>query len=150
MTRGLQAAALAFLASHQVMTLATHGSQGVWAAAVFYVNDGFRLYFLSAGHTRHAQNMAASPHCAATIQQDYQDWEAIQGMQMAGTVALLAGHERQTAVARYQKKYPFMAQPDPQIETAVQKVNWYSFQPDLLYLIDNRQELGHRDQVPLP
>ena len=51
--------ALDYLNSHHVLTLATHGPEGVWAAAVFYTNDGFRLYFLSAGHTRRARNMAA-------------------------------------------------------------------------------------------
>ena len=30
-----------------VMTLATGGDQGPWAAALFYVHEGFTLYFLS-------------------------------------------------------------------------------------------------------
>jgi uncharacterized protein YhbP (UPF0306 family) len=81
--------ALAYLANHQVMTLATTGPRGVWAAAVFYVNDGFDLIFLSAGHTRHAQNMTAVPHIAATIQEDYRDWQQIQGIQLEGSVSLL-------------------------------------------------------------
>ena len=78
--------ALDYLAGHHVMTLATYGPEGLWAAAVFYANDGFQLYFLSAGHTRHARNMAASPQAAATIQEDYADWAAIKGIQLEGTV----------------------------------------------------------------
>ena len=53
-----RAQALAYLAAHHVVTIATHGPLGLWAAAVFYANDGFRLVFLSAGHTRHAQNLS--------------------------------------------------------------------------------------------
>ena len=92
--------ALAYLAEHHVMTLATHGPLGLWAAAVFYASDGFQLYFLSAGHTRHAQNMAASPRVAATIQEDYDDWTAIQGIQLEGTARPLAG---------LRQKYPAQA-----------------------------------------
>lgn len=141
--------ALHYLANHQVMTLATSGENGVWAAAVFYVNDGFDLYFLSAGHTRHAQNFEQNAHIAATIQEDYADWQAIQGIQLEGDVLQLRGEARATAVSRYQQKYPFMAQDLPDIQTAVAKVNWYRLRPSKLYFIDNRKGLGHRDEVAL-
>jgi uncharacterized protein len=64
------------------MTLATTGSLGLWAAAVFYANVEFELFFLSAGHTRHGQNLAESWQAAATIQEDYADWQEIQGIQL--------------------------------------------------------------------
>ena len=149
MGRDARALALAYLATHQVMTLATTGPQGLWAAAVFYVNDGFDLTFLSAGHTRHAQNMTAVPHIAATIQEDYRDWEQIQGIQLEGEVALLTDVSRETAVARYRNKYPFLAQGDAKMQAALSKVNWYVLKPDRLYFIDNRMGLGHRDEIDL-
>ena len=46
------------LQSHHVATLATTGAQGVWAAAVFYVHDGWALYFLSSPTSRHCANLA--------------------------------------------------------------------------------------------
>ncbi|MCP4360184.1 MAG: pyridoxamine 5'-phosphate oxidase, partial [Chloroflexi bacterium] len=70
---------LAYLRDHNVMTLATNGPEGLWAAAVFYVNVDFRLYFLSSPTTRHSLNIAARPAVAATIQEDYGDWLAIKG-----------------------------------------------------------------------
>jgi uncharacterized protein YhbP (UPF0306 family) len=147
--RDARALALAYLATHQVMTLATTGPLGVWAAAVFYVNDGFDLIFLSAGHTRHAQNMTAVPRIAATIQEDYRDWEQIQGIQLEGEVALLTDVSRETAVARYLNKYPFLAQADPKMQAALSKVNWYLLKPDRLYFVDNGMGLGHRDEIDL-
>jgi hypothetical protein len=45
----------AYLAGHHVMTLATQGGEGPWAAAVFYASDGASLIFLSAPNTRHAE-----------------------------------------------------------------------------------------------
>ncbi len=141
--------ALAYLQTHHVITLATQGDDGVWAAAVFYVNDDFTLYFLSAGHTRHARNMLAQPHVAAAIQEDYADWPAIRGIQLEGDVRVLGGEARDTAVSLYHRKYPFLNQTNPQIEAALTQVNWYQLTPTRLYFIDNSKGLGHRDEVNL-
>ncbi|WP_420640969.1 pyridoxamine 5'-phosphate oxidase family protein [Candidatus Leptofilum sp.] len=141
--------ALDYLATHQVMTLATEGPEGLWAAAVFYVNDGFDLTFLSAGHTRHARNMTAVPHLAATIQEDYRDWQQIKGIQLEGQVSLLTDVSRETSIARYLQKYPFLAQADANMQNALVEVNWYCLRPERLYFIDNSLGLGHRDEVAL-
>ena len=90
MSDAVRQAALDYLATHQVLTLATHGDGVVWAAAVFYVHEGWSLYFLSAGHTRHARNIANQPRVAGTIQEDYRDWGAIKGIQLEGMVTLLS------------------------------------------------------------
>lgn len=139
--------ALAYVTGHHVMTLVTHGPLGLWAAAVFYADEGFRLYFLSAGHTRHAQNLAASPRVAATIQEDYADWPTIRGIQLEGTVRQLAGEEREAAIDRYRRKYPFLEQATPAIVTALARVNWYCLTPERLYLIDNSRGFGYRDEI---
>ncbi|WP_420629097.1 pyridoxamine 5'-phosphate oxidase family protein [Candidatus Leptofilum sp.] len=141
--------ALDYLATHQVMTLATNGAEGLWAAAVFYVNDGFDLVFLSAGHTRHVRNFTAVPHIAATIQEDYQDWQQIKGIQLEGKVSLLMNVSRETSIARYLQKYPFLANADARMQNALAKVNWYCLRPERLYFIDNSLGLGHRDEVAL-
>ncbi|MBP6015084.1 MAG: pyridoxamine 5'-phosphate oxidase family protein [Candidatus Promineofilum sp.] len=138
-----------YLRDHHVLTLATHGPEGVWAAAVFYANDGFQLYFLSAGHTRHAQNIAASPQVAATIQEDYADWTAIKGIQLEGTVRMLAGKEREAAIALYAKKFSFLTQPISVVESALMRVNWYCLSPARLYFVDNSRGFGHRDGIDL-
>ena len=139
--------ALAYLTGHHVMTLATNGPEGLWAAAVFYVNDGFEFYFLSAGHTRHAQNIAAAPQVAATIQEDYDDWAAIKGIQMEGAVRLLAGREKEGAMALYAEKFDFLRQPITVVEAALLRVNWYCLSPDRLYFVDNSRGFGHRDEI---
>jgi uncharacterized protein len=144
----IRADALAYLEQHHVMSLATVGEEGVWVAAVFYVNDKFDLFFLSAGHTRHGRNLAANPRAAATIQEDYHDWPAIKGIQLEGVVTLLTGEARQAAIERYTRKYPFLADPpDERMKTALTRVNWYQLVPDRLYFIDNSKGLGHRDEI---
>lgn len=142
--------ALAYLQTHQVMTLATVGHDGVWATAVFYANIGFDFYFLSAGHTRHAQNFTQQPQIAATIQEDYRDWPTIQGIQLEGIVRQLTGASQVKAIAQYTQKFPFLANATPQIATAMTKVNWYQLTPTRFYFIDNTKGLGHRVEIALP
>jgi len=142
--------ALAFLQTHHVITLATDGPEGLWAAAVFYVNDGFNLFFLSAAHTRHARNIAARPHIAGTIQEDLSSWQQIKGLQLDGRVTPLSGAARTAAIARYTRKYLFLQKAPPPIQTAMKKVNWYQLTPQTLYLIDNSKGFGHRDQILPP
>jgi uncharacterized protein YhbP (UPF0306 family) len=144
-----KAQALAYLKSHHVMTLATHGPEGLWAAAVFYASEDFDLYFLSAGHTRHAQNIAASPRVAATIQEDYADWQSIQGIQLEGTARLLAGEAREEAIVRYAARFRFIAEPIAIVEAALARVNWYGLSPERLYFVDNSRGFGHRDEIDL-
>jgi uncharacterized protein YhbP (UPF0306 family) len=142
-------AALAYVEAHQVMTLATVGPEGVWAAAVFYASDGFNLYFLSAGHTRHAQNFNYQPTISAAIQEEYHDWPGIRGIQLEGEVRVLNGRPRLEAIRLYSRKFPFLKNSTPQIVTAMTKVNWYQLSPTRLYFIDNSRGLGHRDEIYL-
>ena len=141
--------ALDYLQQRQVMTLATTGPEGVWAAAVFYVNRGFDLFFLSAGHTRHGRNLALSSRAAAAIHKDDVAWTAVQGIQLEGDVQLLQGEERQTAVTLYRQKFTFLTQSPPVIQTALAQVNWYRLRPDRLYFVDNSKGFGHRDEIDL-
>jgi uncharacterized protein YhbP (UPF0306 family) len=141
--------ALAYIQGHNVVTLATTGPDGIWAAAVFYAEVAFTLYFLSAEHTRHARNVAYQSRIAATIQEDYADWPDIQGIQLEGTVRKLSGEEKERAIGRYQVKYPFIAQPVPKLMSALNKVSWYVLEPQRLFFVDNTRGFGHRDEIKL-
>lgn len=143
---------LTYLKDKNVMTLATSGAEGVWAAAVFYVNSGFTFYFLSAPTTRHCRNLLGCPKAAATVQLDYDDWREIKGVQMEGRVEQLEGAEKVAAIARYSAKFPVvknaLAQPG-EIGKALAKVCWYKLLPERLYFIDNSKGLGYRDEIYL-
>lgn len=152
MGSALQEKVLAYLRHHNVITLATTGPEGLWAAAVFYVNHGFTLYFLSAPTTRHSRNIAAQPVVAATIQEDYKDWPEIKGIQLEGKAYRLEGAERAAAIRRYGVKFPIvgnLARAPAQIIKAFSKIAWYKVVPERLYFVDNSLGFGHRDEVPL-
>lgn len=143
---------LAYLQTHRVVTLATEAEGNLWAAAVFYVSDGFTLNFLSAPTSRHCLNLAANPRVAATIQEDYSDWLAIKGVQLEGIASQLSGEEEALARQRYAKKFPLIGQlslaPDA-IAKAMAKVRWYRLVPRRLYFIDNAAGFGARAEVDL-
>ena len=149
MERERRELALAYLRRHQVMTLATIGPEGPWAAAVFYVNERFAFYFLSAGHTRHSQNIVEDSHVAAAIQEDYKDWPSIKGIQLEGVVNQIQGVEQQRAISLYEEKYPFIKNATSQIRLGLARVNWYQLLTSRLYFIDNSKGLGHRDEISL-
>ncbi len=149
---GRREQALSYLESHHVMTLATSGAEGPWAAAVFYVNDGFTLYFLSSPRSRHGGDLTAEARCAAAIHEDYPDWPDIKGIQLEGPVRRLSGTERAAAIARYAKKFPVVrpGRAPELIRAALERIAWYELVPERCYLIDNSKGFGHRDEIPLP
>lgn len=152
MSATLKERVLAFLGEHHVMTLATAGADGPWAAAVFYAHDELKLYFLSAPSTRHAENLAANPRVAATIQRDYADWPGIRGLQLEGTVREVAGEGQARVRALYQQRYPLIgggAGVPRKILEALDKIRWYEFVPTDIHLIDNTLGFAHREHLPV-
>lgn len=150
MTDPLHERVLAYLHAHPVMTLATQGPAGPWAAAVFYASDGFTLYFLSAPSTRHATELAAHARVAATIQDACTDWATIRGIQLEGEARELHGEQAERARAIYAAKFPEIGNADQApapIAAAFAKIRWYRIVPDRLYFVDNLVRFGHRDQV---
>ena len=148
-TRQVRHSAMDYLEQHNVITLATNGSSGLWAAAVFYASEEFDIYFISTGHTRHGQNIADNRRAAGTIQEDYHDWAAIKGIQLEGSVELLSGHDKERAISIYVQKYPLIQAESGPIQAALEVMNWYRLTPERLYLVDNSKGLGHRDEVEL-
>ena len=108
MTSASRQRALRYLREHHVMTLATQGGDGPWAAAVFYVNVDFTLYFLSAPSSRHCTHIAAQARVAATIHEDYADWPQIRGIQLEGIVRELSGADAELARRLYGEKFPIV------------------------------------------
>ena len=147
---GLRERVVAYLRQHHVMTLATCEDGGVWAAAVFYVNDDFKLYFLSSPTSRHGQNIAHGGPVALTIQEDCPDWPQIKGVQAEGCVTEITGDEERRVRELYGDKYPVvgkLALAPSAIVKAMAKVRWYRFDPERLYFIDNSAGFGHRDEI---
>ncbi len=141
-----------YLAGHHVMTLATQGTDGPWAAAVFYANAGNHLVFLSSPTSRHCRNLLQDSRCCATIHENYDDWRQIKGIQLEGQVIEPQGQEQKHAQGLYGQKFPNvsrLADAPPALVSAIARVRWYVLHPKRIYFIDNSQGLGHREQIDL-
>ncbi|MGZ8454646.1 MAG: pyridoxamine 5'-phosphate oxidase family protein [Candidatus Binatia bacterium] len=146
---------LDYLKGHNTMTLATSAGDLPWAATVFYASDGLRLYFFSAPESRHCQNISANGRVAVTIQEDYQDWRKIKGIQLEGRAELVDGIvAKGKAMAIYALKYPGVIKlfTDPTsgvFHKAFLKVKFYCVVPEKLFFIDNAQGFGKRQELLL-
>lgn len=139
--------ALGYLSAHNVMTLST---KSIWSAAVFYASREFELYFVSSPKSRHALDLESDPRAAAAIHEDYRDWRAIQGIQLAGIVRRLEGAEREAALECYRDKFAFLRSPIPALApvlAALGKAACYRLTPSELHFIDNAAGFGKRTQV---
>ena len=155
MSRELEQQILDYLQSHNTMTLATCAGDIPWAATVFYASDQLQLYFFSSPDARHSINLSVNPRVAVTIQEDYQDWRAIKGIQLEGAVMLVDGVlEKAKAMAVYARKYADVIQlfTDPTsgiFHKAFLKVKFYRVVPDKVFFIDNEQGFGKRQELNL-
>ena len=146
---------LKYLETHNTMTLGTCSDDVPWAATVFYASDGLRLYFFSVPDSRHCQNLAANPRVAATVQEDYHDWQRIKGIQLEGTAVLVDSIiEKAKAMAVYARKYPeviklFTNPASGVFHKAFLKVKFYCVVPQKLFFIDNEQGFGKRQELAI-
>lgn len=147
-----RAKALSYLETHNVMTLATSGPEGPWAAAVFYASRGFTLYFVSSPQSRHARDIAREPRVAAAIHEDYRDWQAIRGIQLSGSAERLEGAARDAALACYREKFGFLNNPSAALApvlAALGRAACYRLTPSELFFIDNATGFGQRSSIPI-
>jgi len=155
MADSLKQQVLEYLKGHNTMTLATCAGDTPWAATVFFASDDLRLYFFSAPESRHCQNFAANPRVAVTVQEDYQDWRKIKGIQLEGRVELVDGVvAKAKAMAVYAIKYPEVIKlfTDPAsgiFNKAFLKVKFYCVVPEKLFFIDNSAGFGKRQELTL-
>ena len=149
----LRAEILAFLDAHTVVSLATTGDDGAHAASLMYVRDGFALYWVSDPDSRHSRELEASPHVAATIAPDYEDFGLIRGLQIHGTARRLKSPTaRAKGIARLAARYAFLKQfltGPAELTRQMSKAALYRLDPERITLTDNSKGFGHRDVLKL-
>ena len=147
---------LQYMSSHHTLALATAQEGLPHCATVFYVNIGFKLYFVSSPTSRHGVNLSRLGRVSATINEDYALWRLIKGIQLEGTVRKVGGlwENGQLAIA-FTKKFSdvasFFAAPrqlGKEIIAKVKGVEFYELSPTSLFYLDNELGFGHREELP--
>ena len=151
MRNQLEQEILNYISNNNTMTIATVNKMGTpEAAAVFYVNIDFCLYFLSSPNSRHADNIGAGAPCAATIQKDYSNWQEIKGLQLEGNVKpVIKKRDKALILKKYADKFIFLNQlaVGHKILNALAQSQLYQFSPKVIWLTDNSQSFGNRLKI---
>jgi len=133
-----------YLGTHRKMTLATVSPEGKpMGHTVEYVSDGIDIFFATKKDTRKVKNINHNPHVAYTVDEDYDNWMAIQGVQMAGTARIIDDQQEAGKIfTNYLKKFPFVADFPPNPDLVFVKVT-----PQDAYFLDYKKGFAHRDRV---
>jgi len=154
MSDDLRETVRAYLAERYSLTLATNGSEGPWAAGVYFASEGLTLYFLSDPASRHCQDIAGNQRVAAAIHEDYKNWREIRGIQLEGTAGPVAGaNDLARAWEVYLAKFPFVRQfrvgDALEIMGRAVRARFYRLVPSRVFYLDNRKGFGHREELTL-
>ena len=150
---------LNYLEGHHTLSLATAGDDGLpHAATLFYVNRGLEIFFVSSPSSRHGLNLKHNSQVSVTIDEDYDRWRLIKGIQMEGLVKTVGGiWENGRLALSFVKKFPdvadFFSAPQKlgeKIFSKVEGVGFYELNPSRIYFIDNERGFGHREELLLP
>jgi uncharacterized protein YhbP (UPF0306 family) len=143
---------LNYIANHSTMVLSTYGQGGPWATPVFFVNRGYRIYFLSELTSIHSRNLLENSSAAAAITEDYKDWRTIQGVQIKGEAYLVDSlKERALVLASYLKKFPAVKHilETPGSFKGVTNTHWHCIKPQYLKFTDNTTKFGEHFEIEL-
>jgi len=148
---------LNYMESHNTVSLATERDRIPHAATVFYINRGYKLFFLSSPSSRHGENMSNNPRVSATINEDYDSWMSIKGIQLEGLVKEIGGILKNRQIAKaYVKKYPgvedFLFSPqnlDSVIAKRISKIRFYRLEPSRIYFLNNEWGFGQGEELEL-
>lgn len=141
---------LDYIACHNTMILSTYGEDGPWSTPVFFVNRGYRLYFLSEPDSKHSCNLRENPSVAVSITEDYKDWSQIQGVQLKGKASLVNGlKETAVILALFLKKFPAVKHlfKTPGAFKGVADAQWHCIEPQLLKFTDNTAKFGEHFEI---
>lgn len=130
-----------YMSRHRLATLALSRDNQPSAHTVYYVNNGLTLYFESDPITDKVKTIELNPRVSLTIDEDYEDWSKIQGIQLYGNAEFVPKEKEESMVELYLNKYPSIKKLGgiPEHHIFIQII------PDKIYFLDYRKEFGVRE-----
>jgi uncharacterized protein YhbP (UPF0306 family) len=138
----------AHLRQESTLALATIDAQGEpCIAPLFYLaGEDLSLFWLSSSSSLHSRNLERTPSASATVYRHAETWKEIRGVQMRGTVAIVADTARRKALI---KLYCERFQLGSVFRLAIGRCNLYEFRPTLIRYLDNSKRFGYTFEVTL-
>jgi uncharacterized protein YhbP (UPF0306 family) len=134
------------LREENTLALATADERGEpCIAPLFYlVGEALSLFWLSSPTSLHSRNLIRSPRASATVYRHAEKWKEIRGVQMRGSVAVVADPARRKALL---KLYCERFQLGTVFRLAIGQCDLYEFRPDFFRYIDNAKHFGYKFEV---
>ncbi len=128
------------------MTIATMREDGYpQATTVSYANDGLTIYFGTSACSQKAQNIERCNKVSVTINRDYSDWDAVEGLSLAGIATPVTDAEEQQKVAGLLfKKFPQIQQ---YVSEDMESPALFHIKPTIISLLDYSKGFGHTELV---
>ena len=139
----------ALLRSQTTLVLATTGADSLPRSTplFFFADDGLRLYWFSSSSSLHSRNCARNPEASIAISNHARRWQQIQGVQMQGSVSLVAERSLRNTVAR---AYSARFQLGNLFAFTIRRSSLYCFTPSWVRYLDNSRRFGYKFEMALP
>jgi nitroimidazol reductase NimA-like FMN-containing flavoprotein (pyridoxamine 5'-phosphate oxidase superfamily) len=110
------------------------------AHTVYYINDGMNIYFESDHDSKKLHILRTNPKISLTIDEDYDDWRHIKGIQLYGRVQILPESHNTKLNEAFLSKYPHIDEFGgiPPHHLFVKII------PEKVYWMDFTKKFGHR------
>jgi len=114
---------------------------------LFYLaDDALRLYWFSSRSSLHSRNLARNPQASAAVFRHVESWRQIQGVQMQGSVAVIADKKLRESITR---DYCERFQLGNLFALAIGRSALYCFTPSCVRYIDNTRRFGYKFEIEL-
>ena len=138
----------ALLRQESTLALATTDELGEpCVAPLFYLaSEDLALYWLSSASCLHSRNLERAPQASTAVYRHADQWEAIRGVQMRGSVAVVTGTARRNDLL---KLYCERFQLGSVFRLAIGRSRLYEFRPTFFRYLDNSKRFGYTFEVTL-
>lgn len=133
-----------YLASHPYLRLGTVTENSTpQVHTVGYVAEGCTVYFATDRKSRKAENIFLNSAVAYTVDENYEDVMAIQGVQMEGKASTVNSESKTTQLLEMMaQKFPGLEEMPPNPYLLFIKI-----EPTKGYFLDNTVSFGHRSML---
>lgn len=138
-----------YLASAQVMQVATVHDNKPWIATVYYVADAdLNLYWISKGMRRHSRELEENSKVAGSVVVNHVYGEKVRGLQVEGVAEQLKGNDAEQGINVYKSRFWIVEEREKALAGENEPAFVYRLKPERYVLIDEvnlpdnpRQEL---------
>jgi uncharacterized protein YhbP (UPF0306 family) len=138
----------ALLRSESTLALATVDECGESCVApLFYlVDETLSLFWFSSPRSVHSLNLKRTPRASAAVFRHAESWKGIRGVQMRGSVAVIAEPSRRAAlIEAYCERFHLGVA----FRLAIGRCKLYELRPDFFRYIDNSSGFGRKFELTL-